>query len=119
MTIALTLNGGDLLGQFAIASAGTAARRAVFVDIALVEPFHVDGEPLVRILDSLGERCPGEVPGLVVDRFDARAVDRHELAPEQIELTTQHHELEEHRLEGSTVVATEVGDGFEIRLEVL
>ena len=41
-----------------------------------------------------------------------------EFAPEQIELTTQHHELTEHRLEGGTVVAAEVGDGLEVWLEV-
>jgi hypothetical protein len=118
VTIALALDGGDLLGQFAVAIARTATRSPVFVGIALIKPFHVAGEPLVRVLDGFGERCPGEVSGLVVDRLDARAVHRQELAPEQVELTTQHHELAEYRFEGGTVVTTEVGDGLEVRLEV-
>ena len=118
VTVALALDGSDLLGQLAVAPAGTATRRTVIVGIFLIKPIHVAGELLVGVLDSFGERRPGEVPGLIVDRLDARAVDRHELAPEQVELTTQHHELAEHRLEGSTVVAAEVGDGFEIWLEV-
>ena len=55
MTIALTLNGGDLLGQFVVTAARTATRRAVLVGIALVEPLHVAGELLVGVLDELGQ----------------------------------------------------------------
>ncbi|EIZ77585.1 hypothetical protein WSK_3821 [Novosphingobium sp. Rr 2-17] len=57
------------------------------------------------------------MPLLTVGSAIARG-RRHELASEQVELTTQRHELAEHRFEGGKVVATEVGDDLEVRLEV-
>ncbi|WP_201302586.1 hypothetical protein [Sphingomonas sp. T1] len=81
VTIAIALDGGNLLSQFAVSAARTAARRALFIGIPLIKPFHVASKLLVGVLDELGQRCPGEVPGPIADRLDARAVDRHPAAP--------------------------------------
>ena len=58
-----------------------------------------------------------EVPVLVVDRLDARAVDRQQLAAEQIETPAQDHELPENLLERGAIGAPEIGDGLEVRLQ--
>ena len=59
-----------------------------------------------------------EVAVLVVDRLDPGAVDRQQLPAEQVELPAQQHEFAEHRLESCAVVAPEIGDGLEVRLQV-
>src|ERR1700722_8013187 len=60
----------------------------------------------------------GEIAVFVVDGLDASAVDRQQLPAEQVELPAQQHELAEYRAEGRAVVAAEIGDRFEIRLQV-
>src|SRR3954463_14420526 len=53
-----------------------------------------------------------------VHRLDARAIHRHELSPKQVKLPAQQHKLPEHLPEGSTVVAAEVSDRLEVRLQM-
>ena len=118
LPVTLALDGCNLLGQLAVTPTGTAARRVVIVGVSLIESLHVPGELLVGLPDEPGERGASKVAVLVIDRLDARTVHRHELAPEQVELAAQHHELAEHRLEGGTVVAAEIGNRLEVRLEV-
>jgi hypothetical protein len=48
---------------------------------------------------------------VVVDGLEPCAVDRQQLAPEQVEPPAQQHELAEDRPERGAVVAPEVGDG--------
>ena len=68
-------------------------------------------------MNERGQRRPGEVAVLVVDRLDARAVHGQQLAAEQIELPAEQHKGAEHRPEGHTVVTAEVSDGLEVGLE--
>ena len=86
--------------------------------IALVEPLQIVVELGVGQFDELRQRRAGEVAVLVVDRLDPGAVHRQQFAAEQVQLTAQQHELAEHRAEGVAVVAPEIGDGLEVRLQV-
>ena len=104
----------DLLGE--ILGARAAACRAI-LDIALVEPLEVVLQPLVGGADERSQRRAGEVAILVVDRLDPGSVDRQQFAAEEVEPPAQQHELAEHRFEGAAIVAPEVGDRLEIRLE--
>jgi hypothetical protein len=63
------------------------------------------------------QRPRREVPVFVVDRLDARAINRQQLAPEQIKPPAQQHELPEHLFERGAIVAPEIGDGLEVRLQ--
>ena len=118
MALALAPNRRDLLGQPRVPGAGAAAgARPILVGVALVQALQVPGQLLVRLPDERAQRGPREVAVLVVDRLDARAVHRQELAAEQVEPSAQDHELPEHGPEGGAVVASEVGDGLEVRLQ--
>jgi hypothetical protein len=50
-----------------------------------------------------------KVAVFIVDRLDARAIHRQQLAPEKIELPAQQRELAEHGAEGGSIVAPEGG----------
>ena len=67
----------DLLRQiFGARAAGSGLRR-----VALVEPFEIFVEPLVRRLDELLQRIAGEITVLVIHRFDPRSIHRQQFAP--------------------------------------
>jgi hypothetical protein len=68
-------------------------------------------------LDEFSQRSGREIAVLVVDCFDARAVNRQQLAPEQIEITAQDHELPENLLEGGAICAPKIGDRLEVGLQ--
>ena len=91
----------------AASSTSLSSRRAVFV------------QTLVHRLDELLQRVLRKVAVLVVDRLDARAIHRQQLAPEKIEFPAQQRELAEHGAESGSIVAPEVGDvlksGFKVR----
>jgi hypothetical protein len=70
------------------------------------------------LANELGQRCSREVAVLVVDGLDPRAVDRQQLSAEQVELPTQQDKFAEYRAESRAVVAPEIGDGLEVRLQV-
>ena len=53
----------------------------------------------------------------VVDRLDARAINRQQLAPKQIKPPAQDHEILENLLKRGAIVAPEIGDGLEVRLQ--
>jgi hypothetical protein len=57
-----------------------------------------------------------EVAVLVVDRLDARAVHRQQLAPKQVEPFAQQRELTKHHFEGAPIVGAKIGDGLEVGL---
>ena len=83
----------------------------------MVEPFEVFVQPLVSGTNERAQRRAGEVAVLVVDRLDAGSVDRQQLAAVKVEPPAQQHELAEHRCEGAAIVASEVRDRLEVRLE--
>ena len=85
--------------------------------VARVEPFQIIFQLLVGGLDEFLQRSRREVPVLVVDRLDARAVHRQQLAPEQIKPPAQDHELPKNLFERGAIVAPEIGDGLEVRLQ--
>ena len=114
VTAALLAERRDLFGQ--ILRARAAACRAV-LDIALVEPLEIIFQPLVGAADELSQRSAGEVAVLVVDRLDAGSVDRQQLAAVQVEPPAQQHELAEHGSKRRAIVAPEIGDGLEVRLQ--
>src|SRR3954467_2345377 len=105
---------GDLLGQ---ALPPRACGRRL-CPVALVEALQIVVELGVGPLDERGQRGPREVAVLVVDRLEPRAVDRQQLAPEQVEFPAQQHQRAKDLPEGMTVVAAEVGNGLEVGLEV-
>src|SRR4051812_34046506 len=86
--------------------------------IALVQAAEIVGQARIRLGDKPGQGGTGEVAVLVVDRLDPGAVHRDQLAPKQVEFAAQQHERAEDLPEGMTVVAAEVGNGFEVGLEV-
>ena len=86
-------------------------------DVAMVEPLEIVLQSLVGRTDERAQRRAGEVAILVVDRLDARPVDRQQLAAVKVEPAAQQHELAEHRFEGGAIVAPEVGDGLEVGLQ--
>jgi hypothetical protein len=53
-----------------------------------------------RRANELFQRVAGKVTVLIIDRLDARAIHRQQLAPEKIETPAQQHELPEHGAEG-------------------
>ncbi|HUB63279.1 MAG TPA: hypothetical protein VL996_02365 [Methylocella sp.] len=55
--------------------------------------------------DEFLQRSRREVPVFVVDRLDARAVNRQQLASEQIKPPAQNHELPENLFERGAIVA--------------
>ncbi|MNP63773.1 hypothetical protein D3C76_1592110 [compost metagenome] len=57
----------------------------------------------------------GEVTVAIVHCFELAAVDGDDRLREQIEVTTENHELTADAANGFTVVLAKVGDGFEIR----
>ncbi len=93
-----------------------AAGRAL-LGVARVEPLQIIFQLLVGGLDEFSQRSRREVPILVVDRLDARAVNRQQFASEQIEIPAQDHELPKNLLERGAIVAPEIGDGLEVRLQ--
>lgn len=99
------------LGRQCLAPSG---RAGFLTAVGIVELRQVFFEPFVSGLDVLVELGLGEVARPAVHRLQPRAVHRQQLAPEQVELATQHHERAEHRLERGAVVAAEVGDGLEV-----
>ena len=101
----------DLFRQILDARTGSRA----LLGVAGVEPLEIIFQLLVGGRDEFLQRSRGEVPVLVVDRLDARAVHRQQLAPEQIEPPAQDHELSENLLERGAIDAPEIGDGLEIR----
>src|SRR5208337_5265512 len=68
-------------------------------------------------LDEFLQRPRREVAVFVVDRLDARAIDRQQLAPEQIKPPAQDHEFPKNLFEGGAIVAPEIGDGLKVRLQ--
>src|SRR3954464_1144368 len=94
------------------------AARAAFLGIALVQPAQIIGQSLVGAFDVLAQRGPGESAVLVVDSLDPGAGYGQQFPAKQIELPAQQHELTEYRPEGRMVVAAEVGDRLEIRLQM-
>jgi hypothetical protein len=85
--------------------------------IARVEPLQIILQLPVGGLDEFLQRPRREVPVFVVDRLDARAINRQQLAPEQIKPPAQYHELPENLFECGAIVAPEIGDGLEVRLQ--
>ncbi len=51
-----------------------------------VQPLHIVGQLLVRLVDELRERGAREVAVVVVDCLDACAIHGQKLPPEQVEL---------------------------------
>ncbi len=92
------------------------AGRAL-LGIARVEPFQIILQLLVGGLDEFLQRPRREVPVFVVDRLDARAINRQQLAPKQIKPPAQDHEIPENLFERGAIVAPEIGDGLEVRLQ--
>ena len=74
-------------------------------------------QTLVRRANEFFQRVAGKVAVLVVDRLDARAIHCQQLAAEQIETPAQQHELSENLFERGAIVAPEIGDGLEVRLQ--
>ena len=105
---------GDLLGQ--VLDPRTAG--SALIGIPLVEALKVILELGVSGFDQLGQGRPGEIAVLVVDRFDPRAVHRQQLPAKQVQLTTEQHKLTKDWAERVAVVAPEVRDGLEVRLQV-
>ena len=83
----------------------------------MVEPFEVFVQPLIGCANERSQRRAGEVAVFVVDRLDAGSVDRQQFAAVEVEPPAQQHELAEHRFEGAAIVASEVGDRLEVRLQ--
>jgi hypothetical protein len=77
------------------------------------------GEILGRALLQLGEARPdfaaGEVLVTGVHALEFAAIDRRQRPSEQAEIATDHDELRAGRADRQAVVATEVGDGLEVR----
>src|SRR4029077_8208826 len=92
------------------------AGRAL-LGIARVEPFQIILQLLVGGLDEFLQRPRREVPVFVVDRLDARAINRQQLAPKQIKPPAQDHEIPENLFKRGAIVAPEIGDGLEVRLQ--
>lgn len=63
-----------------------------------------------RLADELCQRRPREVAVLIVDSFDARAIDRPQFASEQVKLTAQNDEFPEYLPKGGMVHPARVGD---------
>src|SRR6516162_1456211 len=55
---------------------------------------------------------------LVVDRLDPRAIHRQQLPAKQVQLATEQHKFTEYSAESVAVIAPEVSDGLEVRLQV-
>jgi hypothetical protein len=85
----------------------------------MVEPFEVFVQPLIGCTNELSQRRAGEVAVFVVDRLDAGSVDRQQLAAVQVEASAQQYELAEHGAKRRAIVAPEIGDGLEVRLEAV
>ena len=93
------------------------AAGGAFLGVARVEPVQIIFQLLVDDRDEFSQRSRREVPVLVVDCLDARAVNGQQLAPEQIKPPAQDHELPENLLERGAIIAPEIGDGLEVRLQ--
>ena len=93
------------------------ATRSGLRDVAFVEPIHVFIQALVRRANERLQRMAREVAILVVDRLDPRAVHGKQFAPEKIEPPAKQHELTKYRPEGVAIVAPEIRDGLEVRLQ--
>jgi hypothetical protein len=63
-------------------------------------------------------RRPREIAILVVDRLDPRPIHREQLTAKQVQLAAEQHKLTKHVAEGVAVVAPEVSNGLEVRLQV-
>ena len=72
---------------------------------------------LVGRRDELFQRSLGEVAILVVDGFDACSIHGDKFASEQIETPAQDNERAENRAKSGAIVAAEIGDCLEIRLQ--
>ena len=97
-----------------------AAAGLGFGDVALFAVSSIQGRQIacdagVHLLHALGDLGQCEVLVSVVDRFELAAVDRHDRLGEQVEPAAKLDELTAHRSDGRTIVATEVGDGLEVR----
>src|SRR4029077_20780993 len=55
---------------------------------------------------------------LGVDRLDPRAIHRQQLPAKKVQLATEQYKFTEDLAEGDAVVAPEVSDGLEVRLQV-
>ena len=66
---------------------------------------------------NFSQRSLGEVAILVVDGFDACSIHGDELASEQIETLAQDNECTENQAKSGAIVAAEIGDCLEIRLQ--
>lgn len=89
--------GRDLVGELAIATAGTAANaHTILVGVAFVEALHVVGELLICRADELRQSPAREVAVLVVHRLDPRPIHGQQLPPEQVELTAKQDKFPEH-----------------------
>src|SRR3984893_2758388 len=114
VTVAFLAERLDLLGQVFHARA---AARSAFLDIALVQPPQIVGQPPVGRADEILQRVPREVAILVVDRLDPGSVHRQQLASVEVKPPAKQRELTEHGPEGCAIVAPKVGDGLEVRLQ--
>ena len=90
--------------------------RSGFRDIAFVKALQILLQTLIRRLDELLQRIARKILVLVIDRLDARAIHRQQLAPEKLEVLAQQGELAKHRFEGGAIFTPEIGDGFEVGL---
>jgi hypothetical protein len=77
------------------------ATRRALCDIAFVKPVEISSSRSSAALMNCFSEFSREAAVLVVDRIDARAVHRQQLASEQIEPPAQQHELTKHRSDGS------------------
>lgn len=72
---------------------------------------------LVGGRDEFLQRPFRKIAVFVIDRLDAGAINRQQLAPKKIKTPAQDHELPENLLERGTIVAPKIGDRLEIRLQ--
>jgi hypothetical protein len=94
------------------------ATSLAFGCITLIETLKILVELGISELDELGQRGPGEVAVLVVDRLDAGSIHRQQLPTEEVQLAAQQHELAEGQAKGSAIVAPEISDRLEVRFQV-
>jgi len=91
--------------------------RSGFRDIAFVKALQILLQTLIHRLDELLQRIARKILVLVIDRLDARAIHRQQLAPEKLEILAQQGELAKHGFEGGAIFTPEIGDGFEVGLQ--
>ena len=97
----------------AILDPRTAGRALLHV--ARVEPVQI----IFQLLAGGGDEFLqlGKIAVFVIDRLDAGAIDRQQLAPEQIKAPAQDHKLPENFLERGAIAAPKTGDRLEIRFQ--